>query len=104
MAQLRPPGIEPLCPPCQAGDVNMCWSFTKGDIGPGVHIGVVTGAPGAWAELMAAHDSMLIPVPDGSRRGGGHGRPVLGVVPRHRPQPAAPVGQGRRLRRRAPSA
>jgi threonine dehydrogenase-like Zn-dependent dehydrogenase len=42
----------------------MCWSFTKGDIGPGVHIGVVTGAAGAWAELMAAHDSMLHRVPD----------------------------------------
>ena len=60
-----PRGIEPHCTPCQAGDVNMCWSFTKGDIGPGVHIGVVTGAAGAWANLMAAHDSMLIPVPDG---------------------------------------
>jgi len=59
-----PRGIEPLCPPCRVGDVNMCWSFTKGDIGPGVHIGVVTGAAGAWAELMAAHDSMLHPVPD----------------------------------------
>jgi threonine dehydrogenase-like Zn-dependent dehydrogenase len=59
-----PRGIQPLCPPCQAGDVNMCWSFTKGDISPGVHIGVVTGAPGAWAELMTAHTSMLIPVPD----------------------------------------
>jgi threonine dehydrogenase-like Zn-dependent dehydrogenase len=59
-----PRGITPLCPPCQAGDVNLCWSFTKGDISPGVHIGVVTGAPGAWAELMAAHTSMLIPVPD----------------------------------------
>ncbi len=59
-----PRGIEPLCPPCQEGAVNRCWSFTKGPIGPGVHIGVVTGAPGAWAELMAAHDSMLHPVPD----------------------------------------
>jgi threonine dehydrogenase-like Zn-dependent dehydrogenase len=59
-----PRGITPLCPPCRAGDVNLCWSFTKGDISPGVHIGVVTGAPGAWAELMAAHTSMLIPVPD----------------------------------------
>jgi len=59
-----PRGISPLCPPCRAGDVNLCWSFTKGDLGPGVHIGVITGAPGAWAELMAAHDSMLIPVPD----------------------------------------
>ncbi len=43
----------------------MCWNFTEGDLGPGVHVGVITGAPGAWAELMAAHDSMLIPVPDG---------------------------------------
>jgi len=60
-----PRGISPLCPPCAAGDVNMCWSFTKGDISPGVHIGVVTGAPGAWAELMAAHHSMLFAVPDG---------------------------------------
>ena len=59
-----PRGIEPLCPPCRNGDLNRCWSFTKGPIGPGVHIGVVTGAPGAWAELMAAHDSMLHPVPD----------------------------------------
>jgi threonine dehydrogenase-like Zn-dependent dehydrogenase len=42
----------------------VCWSFTKGDIGPGVHIGVVTGAPGAWAEQLAAHSSMLIPVPE----------------------------------------
>src|ERR1019366_9318558 len=24
----------------------------------------VTGAPGAWAELLAAHSSMLFPVPD----------------------------------------
>src|SRR5580698_1992368 len=60
-----PRGIEPKCPPCQTGDVNMCWSFTKGDLGPGVHVGVITGAPGAWAEQLAAHDSMLIPVPDG---------------------------------------
>ena len=60
-----PRGIDPLCPPCQAGDLSLCWSFTKGDLGPGVHVGVITGAPGAWAEQLAAHDSMLIPVPDG---------------------------------------
>lgn len=42
----------------------MCWSFTKGALGPGVHVGVITDAPGAWAERMSAHDSMLIPVPD----------------------------------------
>jgi threonine dehydrogenase-like Zn-dependent dehydrogenase len=60
----RPRGISPPCPPCQAGDLSLCWSFTKGDLGPGVHLGVLTGASGAWAELLAAHDSMLIPVPD----------------------------------------
>jgi threonine dehydrogenase-like Zn-dependent dehydrogenase len=60
-----PRGISPTCPPCAVGDVNMCWNFTEGDLGPGVHVGVITGAPGAWAELLAAHDSMLIPVPDG---------------------------------------
>jgi threonine dehydrogenase-like Zn-dependent dehydrogenase len=59
-----PRGIEPKCPPCAAGDLSLCWSFTKGDLGPGVHVGVTTGAPGAWADLLAAHDSMLIPVPD----------------------------------------
>ena len=54
-----------MCPPCQAGDLSLCWSFTTGDLGPGVHVGVITGAPGAGAEQLAAHDSMLIPVPDG---------------------------------------
>lgn len=59
-----PRGIDPICPACEAGDLSLCWSFTKGAIGPGVHVGVTTGAPGAWAELLAAHDSMLIAVPD----------------------------------------
>jgi threonine dehydrogenase-like Zn-dependent dehydrogenase len=59
-----PRGVDPICPPCQRGDLSLCWSFTQGEIGPGVHIGVTTGAPGAWADLLAAHDSMLIPVPD----------------------------------------
>jgi threonine dehydrogenase-like Zn-dependent dehydrogenase len=59
-----PRGIAPMCPPCQAGDLSLCWSFTKGDLGPGVHVGVIATAPGAWAQLLAAHDSMLIPVPD----------------------------------------
>jgi threonine dehydrogenase-like Zn-dependent dehydrogenase len=60
-----PRGISPICPPCEAGDLSLCWSFTKGDLGAGVHVGVITGAPGAWAEQLAAHDSMFIAVPDG---------------------------------------
>ncbi len=59
-----PRGVNPPCPACRAGDLSLCWSFTKGGLGPGVHVGVATDAPGAWAQLLAAHDSMLIPVPD----------------------------------------
>ena len=60
-----PRGITPVCAACAAGNLSLCWSFTSGKLGPGVHVGVTTDAPGAWAELLAAHDSMLIPVPDG---------------------------------------
>ncbi len=59
-----PRGIDPPCPACVRGEYPLCWSFTKGALGPGVHIGVITDAPGAWAERMSAHDSMLFPVPD----------------------------------------
>jgi len=58
-----PRGVDPPCPACRAGDLNLCWSFTRGALGPGVHVGVTTDAPGAWADLLVAHDSMLIPVP-----------------------------------------
>ena len=59
-----PRGVDPPCPACRAGDLSLCWSFTSGAFGPGVHVGVATDAPGAWAERLAAHDSMLIAVPD----------------------------------------
>jgi threonine dehydrogenase-like Zn-dependent dehydrogenase len=59
-----PRGIDPPCPACRRGDLNLCHSFTSGALGPGVHVGVASDAPGGWADLMAAHDSMLIPVPD----------------------------------------
>ncbi len=59
-----PRGIEPQCPACEAGDYSLCWSFLSGDISPGIHTGVSADATGGYAELMPAHDSMLIPVPD----------------------------------------
>jgi threonine dehydrogenase-like Zn-dependent dehydrogenase len=59
-----PRGIDPPCPACRRGDLNLCHSFTSGALGPGVHVGVATDAPGGWADFMAAHDSMLIPIPD----------------------------------------
>jgi threonine dehydrogenase-like Zn-dependent dehydrogenase len=60
----RPRGITPVCPACEAGDLSLCWSFTTGDISPGIHTGVSSDATGGYAELMPAHSTMLHAVPD----------------------------------------
>ncbi len=57
-----PRGIEPACPACVSGDYSLCWSFTDGDIKPGIHTGVSADITGGYAELMPAHDSMLFGV------------------------------------------
>ncbi len=59
-----PRGIEPPCPACETGDYSLCWSFTDGDIKPDIHTGVSADVTGGYAELMPAHDSMLLAVPD----------------------------------------
>ncbi len=59
-----PRGIQPICPACEDGDYSLCWSFTDGDIKPGIHTGVSADVTGGYAELMPAHDSMLFAVPD----------------------------------------
>jgi threonine dehydrogenase-like Zn-dependent dehydrogenase len=59
-----PRAIEPLCPACEDGDYSLCWSFTDGELKPGIHTGVSADVTGGYAELMPAHDSMLIGVPE----------------------------------------
>jgi threonine dehydrogenase-like Zn-dependent dehydrogenase len=59
-----PRGIEPVCSACEDGDYSLCWSFTDGDIRPGIHTGVSADVTGGYAELMPAHDSMLFSVPE----------------------------------------
>ncbi len=59
-----PRGISPICPACQAGDLSLCESFAAGPISKGIHTGVSSDATGGYAELLPAHDSMLIPIPD----------------------------------------
>src|SRR5436309_12678721 len=59
-----PRGIDPPCPPCQAGDYSLCWSFTDGRLSAGIHTGNAKEATGGFAPRLPAHDSMLIPVPD----------------------------------------
>ena len=59
-----PRGIQPPCPACEDGDYSLCWSFTDGDIKPGIHTGVSADVTGGYAELMPAHDSMLFGIPE----------------------------------------
>jgi threonine dehydrogenase-like Zn-dependent dehydrogenase len=62
-----PRGIDPPCPACEAGDFSLCWHFNDGRLSPGIHTGNATEATGGFAELVPAHRSMVIPVPDGIR-------------------------------------
>jgi threonine dehydrogenase-like Zn-dependent dehydrogenase len=59
-----PRGITPECPACANGDFSLCWSFTEGRLTPGIHAGNSSDATGGFAELLPAHRSMAIPVPD----------------------------------------
>ncbi|MGI9602351.1 MAG: zinc-dependent alcohol dehydrogenase [Acidimicrobiales bacterium] len=59
-----PRGFTPPCPACAAGDFTLCHRFTEGELQPGIHTGNSSDATGGFAELLPAHRSMVIPVPD----------------------------------------
>jgi threonine dehydrogenase-like Zn-dependent dehydrogenase len=59
-----PRGFEE-CVQCQKGDLSQCARFLDGPIGPGLHIGVAAGAPGAFATRFSAHAGQLHRVPEG---------------------------------------
>ena len=60
----RPRGIDPPCPACEAGDFSLCWNFTRGRLSPGIHSGNSSDGTGGFADLLPAHDTMTIPVPE----------------------------------------
>jgi threonine dehydrogenase-like Zn-dependent dehydrogenase len=59
-----PRGITPVCPACEAGDYSLCWNFLDGRLAPGIHVGNSSDATGGFGELVPAHASMAIPIPD----------------------------------------
>jgi threonine dehydrogenase-like Zn-dependent dehydrogenase len=59
-----PRGIDPICGSCETGDYSLCWHFTDGDLAPGIHTGTCRDAPGGFAEMLPAHQSMIHRVPD----------------------------------------
>jgi erythritol/L-threitol dehydrogenase len=56
-------GVPP-CRYCAAGAYNLCENFLAGDLPPGVILGFTRGAGGGMAEMMAAHPSRLVRLPD----------------------------------------
>jgi threonine dehydrogenase-like Zn-dependent dehydrogenase len=58
-----PRGIDPPCPPCQAGRYPWCRNFRSGDLPVSIHLGNCAAAVGAHAERFAAHVSQLFAIP-----------------------------------------
>jgi len=63
-------GIDPPCPRCQAGEFGACENFGDEATGtahlpPAVSIGYNDRTGGAFGEVFVAHESQLVPVPDG---------------------------------------
>jgi erythritol/L-threitol dehydrogenase len=56
-------GVPP-CRFCTAGEYNLCENFLAGELAPGVILGFTRGVGGGLAEMMAAHPSRLVRVPD----------------------------------------
>jgi threonine dehydrogenase-like Zn-dependent dehydrogenase len=60
-----PRGIDPPCAECAAGNLSACEHFVDGRLAPGIHTGNSSDATGGFADMLPAHHSMAIPVPDG---------------------------------------
>lgn len=60
-----PRGFKEPCPACKGGKNTLCRNFTKGIIAPGIHSGNSADATGGFAELVPAHESMAVPIPEG---------------------------------------
>jgi threonine dehydrogenase-like Zn-dependent dehydrogenase len=56
-------GVPP-CRYCAQGQYNLCENFLTGALAPGVILSFTQGVGGGMAELMAAHPSRLVRVPD----------------------------------------
>ncbi|HMF33820.1 MAG TPA: alcohol dehydrogenase catalytic domain-containing protein [Candidatus Lokiarchaeia archaeon] len=55
----------PLCKSCEVGKNTLCRNFTRGILARGIHTGNSKDATGGFAELVPAHESMAVPIPDG---------------------------------------
>jgi threonine dehydrogenase-like Zn-dependent dehydrogenase len=54
----------PPCRYCARGEYNLCENFLEGELAPGAILGFTRGVGGGMAEMMAAHPSRLVRLPD----------------------------------------
>src|SRR6478735_39999 len=56
--------VQPPCPMCATGRINLCERIAFGHLEPGLQSGYCTDTGGGWSTAMVAHRSQLVPVPD----------------------------------------
>ena len=61
----EPRGIDPPCPPCGRGMIAACENTARGDLPPGMFIGINARTGGGFGQYFVAHRSQLFHLPDG---------------------------------------
>ncbi len=61
----KPRGFADLCGPCARGAIQLCERVTQGTIAPGLILGACRDTGGSWSPYFVAHESQLLPIPDG---------------------------------------
>jgi threonine dehydrogenase-like Zn-dependent dehydrogenase len=57
-------GVEPACARCEEGRPGLCENVTEGAIEVGLQTGYCASTGGGWGEVLVAHESQLVAVPD----------------------------------------
>jgi len=57
-------GVEPPCPQCAAGHINLCERVAFGHLEPGLQCGFCESTGGGWSQDMVVHESQVVDVPD----------------------------------------
>ncbi|MEO8694240.1 MAG: zinc-binding dehydrogenase [Acidimicrobiales bacterium] len=55
--------IDPVCPACAAGNINLCERIAFGHLEPGLQSGFCRDTGGGWSIAMVAHRDQLFPLP-----------------------------------------
>jgi len=58
-------GVEPACARCEEGRPGLCENVTEGPVEVGLQTGYCASTGGGWGEVLVAHESQLVAVPDG---------------------------------------